>query len=523
MNRLTIVIFLIFAHTLHAQVLTKSLPYTIASPYLETSRQIDCLPVGNDYFISLNKTKGSQLGVSNYVLEKYDLDLNVKFSVPLIANVEEDYKELHILNNELCLFSEIHDWFNKKKALKVYFYNLETGALIKEKTLDQQTVAPWLESAGKGSTKESFESAVSSSLVHNFNTPLEYQYSIEFSPNGKVILIYSIDYSLKNLIANTIILDDKLEVLQSGKVSIDNNFINYGIYVNNRQELYILNCDKQGRIVVVRFDMQTRDVILLDIQSSFTKRESLKFNFLNDDEVYVANMIVSSKKLTGVMYSKFDFKERIVEKLNFYDLSDGIKSTSVAVRNSTKLFSSQEDWMNYQITDFYLNEYEKIIVVLEKRNIEAVGYAFDGAAVNDVKNWQERLGKVHTESVLMISFNKNDELIWENYYPKNQVNDIMSGVLSASYNMNISDEGKVRMLYAKSDNATGVYNQIHYVEWDELNGSKVKDISLTNEEGLSLLKNYTAWWEKKIIVVGKKGLLGKKTFANVYDLSSNSN
>lgn len=520
MNRLTIVIFLILVNAAKAQVLTKTIPYTIASSYLETSRQIDCIPVGNNQFVSLNKIKGTQLGVSNFLLEKYDLDLNVLFSIPLTTNTEEDYKELHILNNQLCLFSEIHDLVNKKKALKVYFYNLENGQLIKEKTVDEQKVAPWLVYNGKGTSTESFESAVSGSLTYNFNTPLEYQYTIEFSPDKKVLLIYTFDYSQKTLVATTIIVDDKLEVLQSGKVSIDNNFVNYGIYVNNRQELFILNCDKLGRVVLVRFEMQTKDIILLDIQSSIAKRESFKLQFLNDDEVYVANMVVSNKKLNGIMYAKFNFKDRVVEKLNFYDLSDGIKSTSTAVRNSNKMFSGQEDWLNYQITDFYLNEYEKIIVVLEKKNIEAIGYTYDPAGVNDIKNWQERLGKVRAESVVLLSFNKNDVLLWENYYPKNQVNDILGGVLSASYNMNVSDEGKVRMLFAKSDNSAGVYNQMHYVEWDELSGNKVKDLSLTNDEGLSLLKNYTAWWEKKMVLVGKKGLLGKKTAINVYDLSS---
>ncbi len=520
MNRLPVVVFLLCIFSSHAQVLTKTLPYTIASSYLETSSQIDCVPVDNNYFVSLNKTKGTQLGASEFVLEKYNLDLTVAFSIPLTANVEEDYKELHVLNNQICLFSEIHDMLNKKKALKVYFFNLETGALISQKTLDEQTVAPWLVNAGKGTSKESFESAVSSSLTHNFNTPLEYQYTIEFSPDKKVLLVYSFDYSQKNLVATTLILDDKLNVLQSGKVSVDNNFINYGIFVNGKQELFILNCDKMGRIVLVRFDMTTKDIVLLDIQGSISKRESLKLKFLNDEEVYVANMTVTNKKFSGIMYAKFNFNDRIVEKLNFYDLSDGIKQTSTAVRNSTKMFSGEEDWLNYQITDFYLNEYEKIIVVLEKKNIDVIGYVYDPAGVNDVKNWQERLGKVHAESVMILSFNKNDDLIWENYYPKNQINDIMGGVLSSSYSMNISDEGKVRMLYAKSDNSTGVYNQFHYVEWDELNGNKLKDISLPNEEGLSLLRNYTGWWEKKLLVVGKKGLLGKKTTANVYDLSS---
>lgn len=520
MNRITTLIFYILAVTVHAQVLTKSAEYSIASSNIETTQQILSLPLGKEHFISLNKIKGSQLSESSFLLEKYDLNLTLLFSTPLTIDVNEDYKEIHAVENEIYLFSEIHDIFKKKKALKVYVFNLETGVLSQEKIINEQTVGTWLEYAAKGCTKETYELAVSSNLTYNFNTPLEYQYTIQFSPDKKIILVYTFDYSQKTLIATTIILDSKLGVLQNGTVSIDNNFVNYGIFVNNNQDLHILNCDKLGRIVLVRFNLVTRDMIFLDVQSTLAKREGLKLQFLNDDEVYVANVVTMNKKFSGVMYSKFNFKERIVEKLNIHDLSESLEQTSLAVHTSTKLFSAQESWMNYQIADFHLNEYEKIVLVLEKRNLEITGYQYESSSVNDIKNWMAKLGKVHVESVIMLAFNKDDQLLWENYYAKNQVNDITGGSLYASYSMDISDEGKIRMLYASSDNATGVYNQLRYVEWDELSGSKVKDLSLANEEGLVLLRNYTLWWENKLVLVGKKGLLGKKTMVHTYDLAS---
>lgn len=520
MKRITIFIFYILAVNVNAQVLTKSAEYTIASSSMETTQQILSSPVGNEQFISLNKIKGAQLSESTFLLEKYDLNFTVLFSTPLTIGVNEDYKEIHVVENEVYLFSEIHDIFKKKKALKAYVFNVETGVLSQEKIINEQTVGAWFEYAAKGTSKETYELAVASNLTYNFNTPLEYQYTIQFSQDKKSLLVYTFDYSQKILVATTIILDSKLGVLQEGKVSIDNNFVNYGIFVNNNQELHILNCDRNGRIVLVRFNLTTRDMIFLDIQSAIAKRESLRLQFLNDDEIYIANAVISNKQITGIMYSKFNFKERIVEKLNIYDLSDGIHQTSKAVHTSTKLFSSEDNWMNYQITDFHINEYEKIILVLEKRDLEITGYHYESSSVNDIKNWMAKIGKVHVESVILLAFNKNDELLWENYYAKNQVNDITGGTLYGSYSMDISDEGKVRMLYASSDNATGVYNQLRYVEWDELSGSKVKDLALANEEGLTLLRNYTLWWDNKLVVVGKKGLLGKKTMVHTYDLAS---
>ncbi|WP_018342397.1 hypothetical protein [Cytophaga aurantiaca] len=520
MNRIITLIFYILAVSGYAQVLTKSAEYTIASSNIETTQQILSLPVGKEHFISLNKTKGSQLSPSSFLLQKYDMNLAAVFSTPLTIDVNEDYKEIHVVENEIYLFSEKHDIFQKKKALKVYVFNLETGVLKSDKIINEQTVAAWLEYPSKGATKETYELAISSNLTYNFNTPLEYQYTIQFSPDKKTILVYTFDYSQKTLIATTIILDTKLNVLQDSKVSVDNNFINYGIFVNNKQELHILNCDKLGRIVLVRFNPVTRDMIFLDVQSTISKREGLKLQFFNDDEIYVANVITSNKKFSGIMYSKFNFRDRIVEKLNIHDLSEGLLQTSKAVHTSTKLFSSEENWMNYQIADFRLNEYEKIVLVLEKRNLEVIGYQYESSSVNDIKNWMVKLGKVHVESVIMMAFNKDDQLLWENYYAKNQVNDITGGTLHASYSMDISDEGKIRMVYASSDNATGVYNLLKYVEWDELSGSKVKDLSLSNDDGLVLLRNYTLWWESKLVLVGKKGILGKKTMVHTYDLAS---
>lgn len=520
MNRLLAIFFYLLGISLHAQVLSKNAEYSVASSNLETTQQILSVSVGEKQFVSLNKIKGSQLSASNFLLEKYDFDFSVLFTVPLAVAVNEDYKELHVVDNQLFLFSEIHDVMQKKKALKVYIFNIETGILIQEKTLHEQTVDKWLEYAAKGATKETYELAISSNLTYNFNTPIEYQYTIHFSPDKKTFLIYSFDYSLKTLVASTIILDAKLTVLQDGKVSIDNNFVNYGIFVNNQQDLHILNCDKLGRIVLVRFNLLSRDMIFLDVQSTIAKRESLRLQFLNDDEVYVANVITSNKKITGVMYSKFNFKERIVEKLNIHDFSEGLIQTAKAVHSSTKIFSSDEDWLNYEITDFYLNEYEKVILVLEKKDLEITGYRYESSGVNDIKKWMVNLGKVRIESVVLLAFNKNDELLWENYFAKNQINDITGGALYASYSMDVSDEGKIRMLYASSDNATGVYNVLRYVEWDELSGNKVKDLSLTNTDNLMLLRNYTLWWENKLVLVGKKGLLGKKTVVVSYDLAS---
>ena len=77
------------------------------------------------------------------------------------------------------------------------------------------------------------------------------------------------------------------------------------------------------------------------------------------------------------------------------------------------------------------------------------------------------------------------------------------------------------MFYPSYETAAGIYNIINYVEWDELTGNKTKELKAPNEEGFSMITDYTVWWEDRVVVVGRKGLLGKKSFLNLYKLEVN--
>jgi hypothetical protein len=81
-----------------------------------------------------------------------------------------------------------------------------------------------------------------------------------------------------------------------------------------------------------------------------------------------------------------------------------------------------------------------------------------------------------------------------------------------------SSENKIRIVYASSDNSAGIYTVINLVEWDEFNGNKLKDVPLQNDEKLTLIRQYSLWWEDKLIVVGRKGILGKKSSINLYKI-----
>ncbi|MDF2455787.1 MAG: hypothetical protein K0R51_1780 [Cytophagaceae bacterium] len=493
------------------QVLYKTTDFKIATPYLEPDGRDLAIKINEKEFISLAKVKGSIFGESIYQLEKYNRELEVLFSVPLKAPLEEDYFKMTLSGERLRLFAAVHNTRAFTTQCKVYEYSLADGSLLAEKVLHEFTVKPWSQDMSKAAVEESFLTAINSCQPRDFVTPLEYTYQIQFCPNNNKFILYIYDYSQKSLVAQAAIYDDELNLLAKGIVPIDNNFINYGLYLNNRGEVFILNADKAGRVALIRFNMETKDNVFLDIASSASRRYNFKLRFLNDDEVYIMNLSSRSNKLTGFMYSKFNFKEKAIDKINHHDLSEGLLQTSKILRSNNKSYSSEDDWENYNITDLFLNEYEKIIVVLEKQKIESAMFNFQPNTVNNAANWYEKAGRVNTGPIIMYSFNNEDMLLWENYHLKEQSNDLTAGILSASHAMTVTEDGKLLMTYASASNASGLYNEINYLLFEEASGSKLKNIKLDNKEGLSILKDYTIWFDDAVVMAARKGVFGKKS------------
>lgn len=516
MRRLILLISLI-STIAQAQVLKTTKVSTFASAGLEPDERRLTLKINAGDFILLSKTKGGVSGESTYQIEKFSKDLSEGYKTPIVCKADEEPKELFTNGTHVILFTVTHSDALKKAILKAYSYDIYTGALASEKILDEQDIKPWAESLEKGAVKEHFYNAIGCNLIKNSISPLQYQYEIRFSPDNSKILFYLFDYSQNHMMARAQVLDKNLNVLTKGAVPIDNEFVNYGLYPNNKGEVYILNVDQRGRIVVIRYNMQTRDNTLLDIQSTTHSRSSVHLIVWKDDQVYIASTNTKNNALIGVVYAKLNFKTLLVEKINFHMISEGVIQTAQTLRPSFKHLSGQENWYNYEISDFMVNPYEKVTIILEKREIIIPAVAYDAHRKNNIKNWIERSCKVNTEGIILISFNKNEELLWENFYLKSQVNDIGMGMLSSSYSVYVTDEGKIRMVFNSYD-TPGIYNTINYVEWDELTGMKTKEFKLPNPEGLAYLRGYTVWWENQVVTLGRKGLLGKKTSLSLYEL-----
>lgn len=509
---------LIITFALQAQVLEVTAPFNAATAFLEPDGRNEIVQVGANEFVVLSKVKGGLAGESEFLISKYDGKLKNYYSVPFKVSEREDVNKLIFNGTHLILFIVAQDYNTSESKLNAVAFDPATGNKVWDKNLMTQKVGTFQVARSKGEVEESFENAICSGLSKHFIVPFEYQYQVVFSPDSSKILTYIFDYSKNGLIANAAIFNKDLERTVDGIVPIDNNFVNYGIHVNNSGGLYILNVDRLGRIVVIQYNLESRDNKLLDIQYASTFREGLKFHIHKDNEVYVGCVSSKNNAMVGVLYAKFNFDSNLVEKINFHNLSNNLLQTADATRSGK--FKYSENWQNYELTNFYVNSFEKIMMILEKREVSSIGYNYKSESVLSPEKWEERMGKVNTESLVILSFNASDEVMWENYYAKSQSAELTSGMTSCSFVPLINDEA-IKIIYASADNASGVFNSYNYVEWDAQSGSKIKEIKLQNDEGLALVRNYSIWLNNKFIVTGKKGLLGKKYIITTYKLSDN--
>jgi hypothetical protein len=513
-----LIVLLIVTWQVQAQLLVSTAPFSAATPFLEPDGRREILKISEKEFVVVSKVKGGLNGDSDYSLEKYDHEMKNYFKTIFTLAAHEDIKDIHFNGAHIVVFIISHSLESAESRLLAYGFSPTNGIKSWDKILMKFKVNPFQLVRSRGSVEETFENAIASSINKSFVVPFEYQYDIQFSPDKSKIIAYTFDYTKPNLIANATIFDGNLNQLKTGVVPIDNNFINYGIYVNNRGDVYIMNVDKLGRIVVIQYDLVTKDNKLLDIQYASTQRESLKLAFKNDDELFVGCANTFEGELVGVMYTKFNFQKNLVEKINYHEMSDGLLQTADIMRGSNKDVKGPETWKFFEMTNFYVNNFEKVVMVFEKRELQGYEYVYTSESVLTPERWKERVAKVNAEAVVMFSFNANDELMWENYFLKSQTNDVTSGIISSSMIMDISDE-YLKMVYATSDNAAGTYSVFNYVLWDASNGNKVKELILDNEEKLALVRNYSIMLDDKLILVGRKGLLGKKYVMNLYKLN----
>ncbi|HSZ25721.1 MAG TPA: hypothetical protein VK766_08395 [Cytophagaceae bacterium] len=493
--------------------------FSLGSPFNEPDGRNDITKINTTDIVTIAKVKGNISGKSDFLLERFDENMKSVWKTPLQVEVSEDFKELYFNAKDIVLLSVIHNEKEKKTKLEAYGYDINTGAKIWTKELDTYNVGDWDNHPHKGKVKESFTDIVCEHSNSNFVTPFEYKYNINFSPDGEKFISYVYNYGEKSLTASVSIYDKSCNLIAKGKVSIDDNYVNHGIYINNEGKIFIINANQTGKLNFIRYDLTSKEFDVLELPGSNFVKDDFQIFFLSDNEVYVACTEQLNGIMMGVMYTKFDFKTNEVIKSVFESINGNSGAKIVEMRKNNKAMKGEEDWKNYDITHFIVDKNETVTIILEKHSLYADGYPHIERGVFDASHKVEVNGHVQAEGIILFNFTKNGTLEWIQYIPKNQIYPASDGLNTISFVLDKNSKNQYRFLFATSENMDSFLNTINMISFDKSSGKKIQEIKLPNNDKLLLVREYTIWNnDDTCIIVGKKGLLGKSSSMVKYKL-----
>lgn len=499
-------------HKLCSQSLVVSNNFSLASPYSEPDGRSDLVKLPNSDFVTLAKNKGSQTGKAVFLLERYDANLKVVWQTPLTAESYEDFKDLFFNGKELVILSVIHLQDVHKTTLEAYGFDVNSGKKLWTKELESYDVKNFQNHDHKGKVKETFVDVICEHVDPDFVTPFEYKHNIQFSQDSSRFISYVYNYGEKVLTASVAIYDKECNLIEKGKVPIDNDFINYGMYVDNKNLLYIFNANKFGRLNVIQYNMTTRAFELIEVPGASQRKDDILVQFIGNGHLLIANTEVEGDRLVGVVVSKLNFAKKQIETSFAFHIDDEFKENVKAERQTAKHLKGDEDWNAFDLVKFELGKKGDIILVLEKRFLFAQGYPHIKKDVFDITHNVEINGHVQTEGIILISFSKEGKLLWKKYLPKNQVYPAVDGLNTISFIMDNSDTEKLKLIYAASEKLDASYHSIRFLEIGKSNGETLKLVDLPNNDKLTPMRDFTFWLDNTtLVLVGKKGLMGKSS------------
>lgn len=504
------VLFISLSLIAFSQSIELSNDFRLASPYHEPDGANDVVRLKGGDFVTIAKLKGGISGKADFAIERNDgSSFKVMWSTLVSVAASEDFKDLYFNGKDLVLLSVIHLEVEKKTQLVAYGYDVKTGSMIWTKELESYTVAPYVEVERRGAVKESFIDVICEHTTPSFVTPFEYKHNIRFSPDETKFVSYVFDFSQHALSANVVVYDNAGNALKKGKVTIDPGYVNHGMFINNRGELFIVNVNG-GKVNIIRLDLDTRDFKIVEIPGSNYKKDELITQFLDDDKLLVGAVELYEEKLVGLTYAVANFVTLALDKHVSDKFDEAVYTKVTEGRKSLKSIKGEDNWIDYDLSHMFVSETDGVILVLEKRSLYADGYPHIAPAAFDKKHQVEVNGHVHAEGIIIFSYGKDDARKWVQYIAKNQVYPSTDGLNTISYVIDNSHRTDLRIMYATSESMDGSITTINLSHIDRVSGKIVKETVLPNDAKLMIVRDYTIWEENdKLIVVGRKGLTGK--------------
>jgi len=516
MKKLAIIIsFNLLASLMLGQV-QKSIPFTLKGP-------VDASFIQHSIFINedlctISRVSGKQNRSSSYAVTRYDDDLNELWRSSVTTSANEDLLAFFELNKSIYVLVNGYNPDSRLAYVTRAQIHKKTGDWMKTDTLISESISEWLEKESKATVKETFQNAILSIQYAHYVVPLEFKYQIKFSPDSSKIITYRFDYSQKKLWVKAKIYSRDFKLFKKGEVPVDDYFICYGMDVNDEGGVILYKANEIGRVVAVRLDLATNEFKYVGLYTTNSTRDNLTLYQQDINHLYMAKLNRKNESFVGITFSRFNFSKEKVDETRFQAFESTFKTGLIEEMKKEKIPNIDKDWYHYELTDFFIDSDSNRIIVVEERNIISSDFEYKPEMVEKKENWVPRIGRVKAGVLLIFVFDKDNHLIYKKGIIKNQDIDATDGLNTVSYVANPDLKNGVLQLVMSQEGKSTTLNQIRFLTIDYQNAKIEQDYLLDNPEKLVLSRSFVLFKKNIMYFVGKKGLLGKKTYLVKYKL-----
>lgn len=478
------------------------MPFSLSAPNDADYCQLSVID-SNAYY-AVTKLKGLGGGKSEYVLEKYDDQFQKNWRLPIDLNKNQNIIGFESVNKNLLVFIGDHDLDKSVSKLIVNVYSREGKVLFDHVLAFENSIGSWQETPEKGQVSETVKEKIASIQPIGFVSPSQFRFHIKTSPDASCVLLYRYIQDQKGLISQVKRFDQNMNLLNVGLIPIDRGFTTYGFEPTNSSKIYLYKSNRSGKVAVIQYDLKTNESVYLALEGASSQRDNLKLVLESENRVCLYKLNKQVNALSGVSYSVFDFNKNEILPTAYYEISDAQKQT----------LHDLEAAEYFQIEETYLTPGGERLVVLENQRVEVGGNPLESNRTSNPKHWNSAaVGSIVTGPLFLVLFDDNGVAKWSKLLTKSQKVSHTDGINSASTMLNISGNS-MELVYAFT--SKGLFlNQLHYTKANLLNGEVTVDKNISNPEKLVVARPYCGWRPRfggGFVFVGKKGLLGKKSF-----------
>ena len=468
------------------------------------------------YLYSVARVKGKPNKDTDYLVVCRNDELTVLWSQVYHNLHNSEITHFEVNGDEVRLFTNSYDKEIASSYLIMDRWQKNSGLKRSRDTVSENKILPWQIKKNKGKVKQTFEGALLSIQYSKYTTPLEYKIELSESPNKKIFLTYIYDYSRSKLYLKTKLYNKDLTLLKEGEIPVDNDYISYGLNVSDEGKIIIYKANKTGRAIAIRYDLADSSFRYVGLYTANSTRDNLTIVQQDSSHLYMAKLNRKNESFVGLTYSKFNFQEEKIDETRYQPIAQEFKNEVLRQMKENKIPNVDKDWYHYELTDFFIDADSNKVVLIEERNVVSNHFNYSPEGVEDIGNWSPQEGRLKAGNLLVVAFDKENKLLSLHNFLKNQEIDATDGLNTVSYYL-IHKGSTLQLIMSHARNG-GALNEIQHINFDYVNDKLISKRLLNNPDRLVLTRSYITHEDNNLYFVGRKGVLGSKTFLVKYKL-----